>query len=128
MDTFCGQRKRGKSVYFGDESKFNVFGSDGKTYVRRRMGERLDPKCKKKTVKFRGGSVMAFGMISSQGTTPLILLNTRENGTIYRNLLQNHVVSILQESTCENPIFIQDNASCHKTKLVMECLKKQNLR
>ena len=55
-------------VFFSDESKFNIFGSDGKNYVRRRVNERLLPKCIKKTVKFGGGSVMLFGMFSSQGT------------------------------------------------------------
>ena len=124
MNTLCGQRK---SVYFSDESKFVVLGSDGRNYVRRGTEEKLDPKCTKKTVKFGGGSVILFGMISSQGTTPLVRLNTRVNVAIYKNLLQNHVVPILQESTCANPIFMQDNAPCHKAKLVMEYLKEQNV-
>ena len=42
-------------VLFTDESKFNRFGSDGKTYVRRRPGEEFSPKCTKGTVKGGGG-------------------------------------------------------------------------
>ena len=38
-------------VFFSDESKFNIFGSDGKQYVRRRKGEELKRNCVKKTVK-----------------------------------------------------------------------------
>ena len=41
-------------VYFSDESKFNLFGSDGNRFVRRKNGERLSPQCVKKTVNFRG--------------------------------------------------------------------------
>ena len=52
--------------FFRDESKFNLFGNDGKNHVKRCIGERLSAKCTKKTVKFGGGSVMVFGMFSSQ--------------------------------------------------------------
>ena len=41
-------------VHFNDESKFNLFGSDGKRFVIRKNEERLSPQCVKKTVKFGG--------------------------------------------------------------------------
>lgn len=43
----------GKRVFFNDESKLNAFGSDGKQYVRRRTGERFDPKCTKNLLKMK---------------------------------------------------------------------------
>ena len=49
-------------VFFSDESKFNLFGNDGKNNVKRRIGERLSSKSTKKTVKFGAGSVMVFGI------------------------------------------------------------------
>ena len=55
-------------VHFSDESKFNLVGSDGRQYVR----ERVNPKCVKKSVKFGGGSVMVWGMFSSEGLGPII--------------------------------------------------------
>lgn len=116
-----------QNVFFSDESKFNLFGSDGNNFVRRFSGERLDKKCTKKTVKFGGGSVMVFGMMSAQGTGDLVRLNTRVNGTIYKNVLKDHVIPILRNSECEKPIFMQDNAPCHKAKHVMEFLKEQNV-
>ena len=42
-------------VHFTDESKFNLFGSDGKRFVRRKNEERFSPQSVKKTVKFGGG-------------------------------------------------------------------------
>ena len=45
-------------IFFSDKSKFNIFGSDGKQYARRRRGEEQKGNCVKKTVKFGGGSVM----------------------------------------------------------------------
>ena len=47
--------------------KFLLIGSDGKMYVRRKVGEELSPKCLKASVKFGGGSVMVWGIISGDG-------------------------------------------------------------
>ena len=41
------------SKLFLDKSKFNLFGSDGKTFVRRKKGERFEEKCTKKTKIWR---------------------------------------------------------------------------
>ena len=51
-------------VIFTDESKFNLFGSDGHQYCRRRPGEELLPRNVKKVVKHGGGSVMVWGCIT----------------------------------------------------------------
>ena len=45
-------------MHFSDESKFLLIGSDGKTFVHRKVGEELSPQCLKASVKFGGGSVM----------------------------------------------------------------------
>ena len=44
-----------KVIWSDDESKFNLFGSDGRVYVRRRVGEDFLPECVERTVKFGGG-------------------------------------------------------------------------
>ena len=108
-------------VFFSDESKFNLFGN-----VKRLIGERLSAKCTKKTVKFGGGSVMIIGMFSSQGTTPLVRLQTRVNAQIYKNIVQDHVVPIIRNSGFDRATFMQDNAPCHKAKVVMSYLSEQD--
>ena len=118
----------GKSI-FSDENKFNLFGNvkkNVKNNVKRRIGERLSAKCTKKTVKFGGGSVMVFGMFSSQGTTPLVRLQTRVNAQIYKNIVQDHVVPIIQNSGFDRATFMQVNAPCHKAKVVMSYLSEQD--
>ena len=105
-----------------------MFGNDGKNYVKRRNGERLSVKCTKKTVKFGGGSVMVFGMFSSQGTTPLVRLPIRVNAQIYKkNIVEDHVVPIIENSGIDGATFMQDNAPCHKAKTVMSYLDEQDL-
>ena len=53
-------QQKWQAVHFSDETKFMLFGSDGNTYVRRKVGEELSPKCIKANVKFVGGSVMVW--------------------------------------------------------------------
>ena len=113
-------------VFFSDESKFNLFGNDGKNNEKRRICERLSAKCTKKTVKFVGGSVMVFGMFSSLGTTPLVRLQARVNEQIYKNIVHDNVVPIIQNSGFDRANFMQDNAPCHKAKVVMSYLSEQD--
>ena len=57
-----------------DESRFTLFRNDGRTYVRRRVGEALLPECMAPTVKFGGGGVVVVwwcggvGSLNSHGT------------------------------------------------------------
>ncbi|GFV20357.1 transposable element Tc1 transposase [Trichonephila clavipes] len=49
-----------KKVMFRNESKFNIFGSDGRRSVWRKPNTALDPKNLRPTVKHGGGSVMVW--------------------------------------------------------------------
>ena len=53
-----------KSIIFTDESKFNLFYSDGKVSVWREPGTGLKSEHLNKTVKHGGGSVMVWGCFS----------------------------------------------------------------
>ncbi|CAK9832675.1 Transposable element Tc1 transposase, partial [Anthophora retusa] len=64
-------REQWGKVVFTDESKFNRVGSDGKSYVRRRVGEEFDPKCIKSTIKGGGGAVMIWGAMTINGVGPI---------------------------------------------------------
>ena len=48
-------------VLWSDESKFNLWNPDGGMWVRRPKGKRYDPAYVRPTVKYGGGSVMAWG-------------------------------------------------------------------
>lgn len=48
-------------VLWSDESKFNLFNSDGIRYVRRPIGQRFNPKYQVSTVKHGGGNVIVWG-------------------------------------------------------------------
>ena len=65
-------------------------------------------------------------MCSRQGTTPLVRLQTRVNAQIYKNIVQDHVVAIIQNSGFDRATFMQDNAPGHKAKVVMSYLSEQD--
>ena len=65
-------------------------------------------------------------MFSSQGTTPLVRLQTRVNAQIYKNIVQDHAVPIIQNSGFNKAAFMQDNAPCHKANVVMSYLSEQD--
>ncbi|GFV47451.1 transposable element Tcb2 transposase [Trichonephila clavipes] len=54
-------------VIFSDESKFNIFGSDGRRMVWRKPNTSHHPKHTTPTVKHEGGSVMVWGVYGCVG-------------------------------------------------------------
>ena len=57
------KNKKWGTVLWTDESKFNIFGSDGKQFVCRPPNKEFDPHYTKITLKFGGGSIMVWGCI-----------------------------------------------------------------
>lgn len=81
-------------VIFTDESKFNRMGSDGRTYIRRRIGEEFDQKCIKPTVKGRGGSVMVWAGMTANGPGPICRVNGIMDQYIYVDILKKTSTTI----------------------------------
>lgn len=119
-------REQWAKVIFTDESKFNRFGSDGTTYVRRRVGEEFKEKCLKPTVKGGGGSVMVWAGISLIGHGPIC----RINGIIYRHvyvdILEKNLLPYAAEHF-QDWILQADNDPKHTSKKAKEFLKDHNI-
>ncbi len=116
-----------QTVHFSDESKFNLYGSDGRQYVRRGKGETLSPKCVKSSVKFGWGGVMVWGSISAEGVGRLVRLEGRVNAGVYKALVEEHVLPVLRGAVNQPAIFQQDNAPCHKAKSVLDVFRRENI-
>ena len=114
-------------VHFSEESKFNSFGSDGKRFVRHKNGQCLSPQCIKKTMKFGVGSIMVWGITSSVGVGPIVHFYGNINASVYKEVLYQHALPHLHKGTVETPIFMQDNAPCHKAKIVLSFLEEKGI-
>ncbi|GFU95028.1 transposable element Tcb1 transposase [Trichonephila clavipes] len=113
-----------KKVIFSDESKFNIFGSDGRRTVWRKPNTALDPKNLHPTVKHGGGSVMVWGCMASNRVGNLVFIDGIIGHKLYIDILNNNLKETAKKLGLDrNFIFQQDNDPKHTARNVkMWCL------
>ncbi len=82
-------------VLRSDETKINLFGSDGVKQVWRQPGEEYKNKCVLPTVKHGGGSVMVWGYMSATGTGELQFIEGTMNANMYFDILKQSMIPSL---------------------------------
>lgn len=109
------------NVIWSDESKFNLFGSDGKQYVRRRKGEKYKKVCVMQAPKFPV-SVMVWGCFVVDEMGKLEIIDGRVNAEKYIGILNRCLIPTIEENLTGNEDFIfqQDHAPCRTAKKVMQ--------
>lgn len=101
-------------VLFTDESKFNIFGFDGRLRVWRPPREGLNPKYTMKTVKHGGGGVMVWGCMSANGVGKLKFIDGTMDHRMYIDILKENLrPSTDQLGISGDFIFQQDNDPKH---------------
>jgi len=112
-----------KRIIFTDESKFNLFYSDGKISVWREPGSGLKPENLNKTVKHGGGSVMVWGCFSYHGVGRLVFIDGIMDAPAYINIISTNLRESASKMDIKNFIFQQDNDPKHTSHLVNEFLE-----
>ena len=113
--------KMWEKIIFSDETKINLFSSDGRIKVWRKSKKRLSLENCVPTVKFFGGSVMVWGCMSYKGVGKLVFIEETMDRFVYKKILAENL-----KSSCdifgfsEDFIFQQDNDPKHKSKYVNE--------
>uniref|UniRef100_A0AAY5KBR2 Transposase Tc1-like domain-containing protein n=1 Tax=Esox lucius TaxID=8010 RepID=A0AAY5KBR2_ESOLU len=92
-------------ILWSDETKINLFDSDGVKCVWRQPGEEYKDKCVLPTVKHGGGSVMVWGCMSAAGTGELQLIE----GTMYCDIFKQSMIPSLRRLG-RRAVFQHDNA------------------
>ena len=112
-----------EQVIFSDESKFNIFGSDGPRYVWRKPNTEMNTKNLRPTVKHGGGSVMVWGCMAANGTGNLVFIDGILDKYKFLDILKNNLKdSATKLGLSENYYFQQDNDPKHKAKIIQEWL------
>lgn len=102
------------SVLFTDESKFNIFQSDGRIRVWRKPNCELENNNVVKTVKHGGGGVMVWGCMSSAGVGSLVFIDGTMDKSVYLNILKENLhKSVEKLGLGDNFYFQQDNDPKH---------------
>lgn len=111
------------SVIFSDESKFNLFGSDGKKYVWRKSGTELLAKNLRPTVKHGGGNRMVWGCMAASGVGNLVFIEGRMKATDYIDILRDNLKeSAVKLGLSGSFVFQQDNDPKHTAGSTREWL------
>ncbi len=98
-------------VLWSDETKTNLFGSDGVKHVKRQPGEEYKDKCVLPTVKHGGGSVMVGGCMSAAGTVELQFIEGTMKANMYCDILKQSRIPSLRRLGCR-AVFQHDNDHC----------------
>lgn len=114
-------------VIFSDESKFNLFGSDGRQYCWRKSGDRFLDQHVQSTVKHGGGNIMVWGCMTWEGVGKLHLIEGKMDKYVYRNILETELMGTIQMQGLEEDevIFQHDNDPKHTAHYVVEWLRAQ---
>lgn len=114
-----------KSVLWTDESKFELFGTHRRQYVRRKVNERYKSECITPNVKHGGGSLMVWGCFSHAGVGQLIKIEGILKKEQYHSILQRHAIPSGIQLIGRGFIFQQDNDPKHTSKLCVHYLEQK---
>ncbi len=84
-------------VLWSDESKVNLFDSDGVQHVWRCPGEEYQENCALTTVKHGGGSIMVWGCMTTAGTGELRFIEGNMDSNMYCDILKQKMMPSLQK-------------------------------
>lgn len=111
------------TVIFSDESKFNIFGSDGRRYVWRRPNTELEEQHLTATVKHGGGSVLVWGCMAANGVGNLYFIDGIMTARTYIDILRHNLkISAQNLGLGTSFVFQQDNDPKHTANLTREWL------
>ncbi len=103
-------------VLWSEETKINLFGSDGVKRVWQQQGKEYKKKCVLPTVKHGGGSVMVWGYMSAAGTKELQFIEGTMNSNMYCDILKQSMIPSLRRLG-RRAVFQQDNDPKHTSKM-----------
>jgi transposase len=116
-------------VIWSDETKLNLFSSDGRRWVWRREGEVLENKVTNKTIKHNGGGIMLWGCVNTNGVGTLTEIKGIMNGPKYVTILQRNLIrSASKVGLGTGFIFQQDNDTKHQSKYAKFFFSKTTLQ
>lgn len=117
--------RKWKKVLFTDESKFEIFGTKRRVYVRRLVGERMARQCIVPTVKHGGGSAMVWGCFAGEKVGDLVKIEGILKKEGYHRILQKHAIPSGKRLVGRGFVLQQDNDPKHTSNLCKNYVAKK---
>jgi transposase len=119
-----------KRVVWSDETKINRLGSDGRSWVWKKKGERLSDRTVAGTMKFGGGSIMIWGCMFWEGTGLATKIDGRMDTELYCKILREELMESLDYYGKEvgDIEFQQDNDPKHVSRLAKQTFEELALQ
>ena len=95
-----------KTVFFVDESRFEIHGNNRRIYVRRRPGERLSSQCIKPIVKHGGGNIHVWSCFSFNGVGDLYRIKGNLDKKQYHSILQRRARHTIRQEIMWKRIYL----------------------
>lgn len=119
-------------VLWTDETKINMFQSDGKCTVWRKQGKGLHPSNTSASVKHDGGNVMAWACMAAKGPGDLVFIDDENedhspimDGNCYRKILTKYIQSNGSKLAGRGFIMQSDNDPKHTAKATQLLISKK---
>ena len=108
-------KRKWSKVLFTDESKFDLFGSNRRTFVRRLANERYKKECLTPTVKHGGGNIMVWGGKCTKGVTQLKRVEGIMDKKMYHSILVYRAIPEGKRLLGKGFVFQEDNDPKHSS-------------
>lgn len=119
-----------KKIVWSDESKFQLFGSDGRKYCWKKPGEAIGPRTVQPTVKHGGENIMVWGCMTFDGPGFLTRINGGLDAELYCKILDDELMQTLAWYNLdkESIVFQHDNDQKHTAKKTKEWLPRHGIQ
>jgi len=88
--------KNWRNVFRSDESKINLVGNDGRTFIRCQKNAAYDPHYTKKSLKHGGACIRIWRIFFVAAVGPIFWIQKNVNKNVYVDILQKVMLSVAE--------------------------------
>jgi len=115
-------------VIFSDESKVELYPQDRRQKLWRPCHKRFDGRFMNRRPKVKSPSLMFWGCINYHGQGDLVAIDGTLTGANYARILRINVIHTITKLNIRSPVFQEDNAPPHTSKLAGQTKEDLSLK
>lgn len=115
-------------ILWSDETKIELFPSNGPSYVWRPRGKAFEERYTVPTVKHGGGSIMMWGCFSRAGPGDICVIEGRMDSIKYQEILDQNLFNSARRLVGRRFIFQQDNDPKHRSHSTTQYLQRKRVQ